>query len=84
MWCGGYSMGWSGMGMTGVGGWVGMILSSLVPLAIVGLLVYGALKVLSKRPSVSGSAALDILDTRYAKNEITQDEYKRMREQLSR
>lgn len=46
MWCGGYGY---GMGMTGIGGWVGMILSMLVPVAIVGLLVYGVLKVVSKR-----------------------------------
>ena len=46
MWCGGYGY---GMGMAGVGGWVGMILSMLVPVAIVGLLVYGVLKVVSKR-----------------------------------
>ncbi|MDA8235908.1 SHOCT domain-containing protein [Desulfotomaculum nigrificans] len=85
MWCGGYGMGWPGMGMmSGVGGWVGMILSMLVPIVIVGLIIYGLLKVVKRSPGYGSSAALEVLGTRYAKNEITEEEYKRMKEQLSR
>ncbi|ABO51481.1 hypothetical protein Dred_2978 [Desulforamulus reducens MI-1] len=58
----------------------------LIPLALLGLVVYWAVNsgVKNALKEGSSSGALDILKSRYARNEITEDEYKKLKEELSR
>ncbi|WP_238472724.1 SHOCT domain-containing protein [Desulforamulus profundi] len=67
-------------------GWFGGIFMMLIPLALLGLVVYWAVNsgVKSALKEGSSSGALDILKSRYARNEITEDEYKKLKEELSR
>lgn len=68
----------------GYGGWFGMIFMMLIPLALLGLVVYWAVNSGVKNALKEGSSgALDILKARYARNEITSDEYKKLKEELS-
>ncbi|MCL5781621.1 MAG: SHOCT domain-containing protein [Firmicutes bacterium] len=67
-------------------GWFGGIFMMLIPLALLGLVVYWAVNsgVKNALKEGSSSGALDILKSRYARNEITEDEYKKLKEELSR
>lgn len=71
---GGYGMGFGGIFMM------------LIPLALFGLVIYWAVSAGMKNTLKEGSSAnaLDILKSRYARNEITSDEYKRLKEEISR
>ena len=71
---GGYGMGFGGIFMM------------LIPLALFGLVIYWAVSAGMKNALKEGSSAnaLDILKSRYARNEITSDEYKRLKEEISR
>lgn len=66
-------------------GWFGGMLMMLIPLALLGLVVYWAVNAGVRNAIKTGSSsnALDILKTRYASNEITADEYKRLKEEIS-
>lgn len=56
----------------------------LVPLAFIGLLIVGAYLLLKPRVEEAGSEdALRILDERYAKGEITSEQYSEMKKNLS-
>ncbi|MDI3317699.1 MAG: SHOCT domain-containing protein [Bacillota bacterium] len=63
-----------------------MALGWLIPLAIIGLIVWlivrrpGGGAVLPAEPA--GDRALEVLRERYARGEITEEEYKRMRDVL--
>ncbi len=77
--------GW-GYGMMGGLGWVFMLLLVIAVVAIVGGLVRDLLAGMRTHHGGSGScgsAALRILDERYARGEIDADEYKRRRADLS-
>jgi len=89
--------GWMrGPGMMGPGmmGWQGYgygfnWLGALLPLVFLGLIAFGVYYFLGGgRPTLSGptpsSRSLEILKERYAKGEITKEEYERMRQELSR
>ncbi|WP_003539921.1 SHOCT domain-containing protein [Desulfotomaculum nigrificans] len=66
-------------------GWMGGILMMLIPLAILGLVVYWAVGAGVKNSLKGNSSnALDILKERYARSEITTEEYQRLKEELSR
>ncbi|WP_018084729.1 SHOCT domain-containing protein [Desulfurispora thermophila] len=67
-------------------GWFGGIIMMLIPLALLGLVVYWAVNSGVKNALKEGASygALDILKFRYARNEITEDEYKKLKEELSR
>jgi putative membrane protein len=76
------------------GGWGGMLLAMLLNAAIwvllIGLLVWGVSRFLNPRAWSSGSSAqshepsaLEILRQRYARGEIDETTYERMRQQLS-
>lgn len=70
---GGYGMGFFG------------ILMMLIPLALLGLVVYWAVNSGVKNAlKESSPKTLDILKTRYAKNEIDSDEFNRLKNELSR
>lgn len=64
-------------------GWFGGFFMMIVPLVIFGLIVYWAVNARDKKGQGS-SEALDILKVRFARNEITEDEYRRLKEEISR
>ncbi|MBA4399155.1 MAG: SHOCT domain-containing protein [Chloroflexi bacterium] len=83
------------MGYYGYGnmGWIGMILGALVSIALlIGLvlLIVWAVRRMSATPYQSGSqtssgqSARDIAQARYAKGEISRDEYQQILSDLSR
>jgi len=64
--------------------WGFMIVGILVPLAFIGLLIAGAYVLLRSRGEPAGSdSALRILDERYAKGEITNEQYSKTKKDLS-
>jgi len=74
-----------GPGMMGFGfGWLGglwMLLTWLVPLAIVGFIVYAIIG--ANRGRTRGPEdALSILQARYARGEISTEEYRSMKQEL--
>jgi uncharacterized membrane protein len=61
-----------------------MFVGTLIPLALIGLLIVGAYLLLKPRVESAGSEdALKILDERYAKGEITSQQYSEMKKNLS-
>ena len=98
MFMGGWFMGpgMMGPGMMGQGygygygfNWLGAIVRIIVFLIFLGLIAFGVYYFLGGgRPTPSGpmpsSRALEILKERYAKGEITKEEYERVRQELSK
>jgi putative membrane protein len=65
--------------------WGFMFVGMLIPLAFIGLLIVGAYLLLKPRVEPAGSEnALRILDERYAKGEITSQQYSEMKQNLSK
>jgi uncharacterized membrane protein len=65
--------------------WGFMLTGVLIPLAFIGLLIVGAYFVLTSRGEATGSEnALRILDERYAKGEITGEQYSQMKQNLTK
>jgi putative membrane protein len=62
-----------------------MLVGMLIPLALIGLLIVGAYLLLKFRVESTGSEnALKILDERYAKGEITGEQYSETKQNLSK
>jgi putative membrane protein len=62
-----------------------MFVGMLIPLAFIGLLIVGTYLLLRPRVESAGSGdALRILDERYAKGEITSQQYSEMKQNLSK
>lgn len=74
----------SHMGDWGWGGWLGM--SIMMVLVWGGILALGFLlvRVLSDRPNTSTTSALDIARERYARGELSDEEFLRIRQDLAR
>ena len=70
------------MGDFGGWGW-GMGFGWIVPLAVVGLVVWAVVTTTRSNPSGSGDRALGILKERYARGEIDRETYESMRSDLS-
>ena len=65
--------------------WGFMVVGMLIPLAFIALLIAGAYLLLKPRVESAGSEnALRILDERYAKGEITSQQYSEMKQNLSK
>ena len=65
--------------------WGFMFIGMLIPLAFIGLLIVGTYLLLKPRVESAGSEdALRILDERYAKGEITSEQYSEMKKILSK
>jgi putative membrane protein len=87
MWGDGF--GWSGLGGFG---WVGMLLSSVMMLVFWGGLIalgFFAVRALARSGSgqagaagYGGSRAMDVLKDRYARGEITKEQYEVMRRDI--
>lgn len=77
-------MGWSnGYGMMG-GGWFGYM---LIPLIIIGVIIYAVFKLSNNNKngryaSQQHDSSLDILNERFAKGDITEEEYNRKKDML--
>jgi putative membrane protein len=72
------------MGMMGFG-YLAMALAALIVLAVVVVAVWGAIHLLSgsrRPPAQDPDEAEQILDRRYARGEIDDQEYRRMRDAL--
>lgn len=73
-------MGW-GYGM--MGGWLGMM---LFPLIIIGIIIYVVIKLIGNTNHYEGGRqynnSLEILNERFVKGEITEEEYKHKKEML--
>jgi len=65
--------------------WGFMAVAMLIPLAFIGLLIVGAYLLLKPRvESAESEDALKILDGRYAKGEITSQQYSEIKQNLSK
>jgi uncharacterized membrane protein len=65
--------------------WEFMFIGMLVPLAFIGILIVGAYFMLtSRRETIGNENALRILDERYAKGEITGEQYSQMKQNLTK
>jgi putative membrane protein len=82
-----------GYGGFGTFGWIGMILNLVLTLAVIGGFVWlivwavrrsGGNSIQSGATNLSGSSAKEIAQARYAKGEISRDEYQQILSDLSR
>jgi putative membrane protein len=88
MFMGGMHMGpgMMGSGMMGYGygfNWFGTLIQIFFFLVFIGLIVFGVYYLVSGRSPRANSKALEILRERYAKGEITKEEYDRIKRELS-
>ncbi len=66
-------------------GWGFMLAGMLIPLLFIVLIIVGAyLWLTSRKEPVEGDKALAILDERYAKGEITKEQYLEMKANLTK
>jgi len=72
--------GFGGMGL--FGGWIGLILNLAVLVGIV-LLVVWTVRRFTSNDSHSGQTPREILQARYARGEVTRDQYQQMLSDLS-
>lgn len=82
-------MGWQGYGYGYGFNWIGALIRVLLFIVFLGLIVFGVYYLMSGgRPTTSGPAtlgrSLEILKERYAKGEITKEEYGRMKQELTK
>lgn len=79
-------MGWGFGGGMGWGlGWLFMLFNLALPLIIIGLFAWWAFSRTSPaRVHAGGNDALEILKARYARGEITVEEYQRVKADLER
>lgn len=74
-------MGWGGMGF----GWFFGLLSMLLVLALLGLLLYLGLRAWERgNGEPKKDAALEALRLRYARGELDEETYKRLRKELEK
>ena len=77
-------MGYPGFGMMGFfGGWIGMLVNLAILIGIVVLIVWAVKRFTSNSPSISAQTPREILQVRYARGEITREQYQQMLQDLS-
>jgi putative membrane protein len=75
MWCFGEGFGWWP--------WFGGLWMVIVGGGLIALIVWGVLRITRQNNSVTIKNALDVAKERYAKGEITKEEYDQLRKDLS-
>lgn len=80
-WCGGWGM----IGPEMMGGFGGMGLMSLAWIVVLGLIIWAIVATVRHSAESSGSpnSALDVLKRRYARAEITREEYEEKKKNLA-
>jgi putative membrane protein len=63
--------------------WLGMAFFWLVPIALIALFVFALSRWTVKSDNRTNETAIDILEKRYAKGEINEQEFERMKKALS-
>lgn len=82
-------MGWYGWDGSSTWGWVGMILMSVFWLGLMAVILFAVIKLIgnSSRPAEPASAsedrALELLRERFARGEITADQFDQARDTLT-
>lgn len=77
-------MHWDGYGWGMGAGWIFMVLFWVITIAVSVLLIRWLISFGEKKgPGAQAESALDILKKRYARGEITRDEYERMKKDIS-
>jgi putative membrane protein len=77
-------MGYPGFGMMGFfGGWIGMLVNLAILIGIVVLMVWAVKRFTNNSPSMSVQTPREILQARYARGEITREQYQQMLQDLS-
>jgi putative membrane protein len=75
--------GWCNFGQGGLYGWIGMAVNLVFWIGLILLVVWIVRKIFagssSSRAGVSPGSAREILDVRYARGEITREEYEQMK-----
>ena len=87
MFMGGWLMGPDMMGSRRYGygfSWVGMLFQTLLFLVFLGLIAFGIYYLMGGGRRTNSGRYLEILKERYAKGEITKDEYERIKQELSK
>ena len=76
-----HGFGFGGMGL--FGGWIGLILNLAIIIGIVILVVWAVKRFTSSSVSSGGQTPREIVQARYARGEITRDQYQQMLSDLS-
>ena len=76
-----HGFGFGGMGL--FGGWIGLIINLAIIIGIVVLVVWAVKRFTSGPVSSSGQTPREIVQSRYARGEITRDQYQQMLQDLS-
>ena len=77
-------MGFPGSGMMGFfGGWIGMLFNLAILIGIVVLIVWAVRRFTNANPSINAQTPREILQARYARGEITREQYQQMLQDLS-
>ena len=78
---GGMMNGFGGMGL--FGGWIGLIFNLAIIVGIVILIVWAIKRFTNRSVSTGTQAPQEILQARYARGEITRDQYQQILQDLS-
>ena len=80
---GGGMMGMHGFGMGLFGGWIGLIFNLAILIGIVFLIVWAVKRFTSSTNSPTLQTPREILQSRYARGEITREQYQQMLSDLA-
>lgn len=77
-------MGMHGFGMMGLfGGWIGLLFNLAILIGIVVLIVWAVKRFTSNTPSLNAPTPREIVQARYARGEITREQYQQILQDLS-
>ncbi|MEM2941852.1 MAG: SHOCT domain-containing protein [Candidatus Bathyarchaeia archaeon] len=77
-------MGWRGYGYGYGLSWLGALLRILLVIIFLALIAFGIYYLVGATKPAAGGRALEILKERYAKGEISKEEYERIKQELSK
>jgi putative membrane protein len=76
-----HGFGFGGMGL--FGGWIGLIINLAIIIGIVILVVWAVKRFTSGNVSSSGQTPREIVQARYARGELTRDQYQQILQDLT-